>query len=100
MCVTSNRVSTKLLPLTSFAVGSHTSYARLHERKLLTFALARKRIQTQSNCSAAFFTKSLLLLRTPASKLRVFLPFIPRPAPVRFAEPTKAVFKSKTMILK
>ena len=75
----SNRVPTELLPPAAFAVGSN---------------------QTLSNCSVAFFTKSLLLLRTPASKLRVFSPFIPSPAPVRLAEPTYAVFKSKTMILK
>ena len=84
----SDRVSAELFSFTGFAVGAHTSYARLHERKLLTFALARKRIQTLSNCSAAFFTNFLLVLRIPASKLRVFSPFMPRPAPVRFAEPT------------
>ena len=56
--------------------------------------------QTESKWSMAASTRSGSSVRIPASKLRVRTLFIPRPAPVRFAEPMYAVLRSKMIILK
>lgn len=65
----------------AYPIGSPQNVFRLQ-------LLQNAPIQTSSNWVAAFLTNPLLLLKTPASKLRVFSPFMPSPAPVKFAEPT------------
>jgi hypothetical protein len=44
-------------------------------------------IQTSSNWFIIAFIISGLVVTNPDSKLRVFSPLMPNPAPVRFAEP-------------
>ena len=44
-------------------------------------------IHKQSNCSTASFTSSSTEVNIPASKLRLSFPFMPKAAPVKFADP-------------
>ena len=64
----------------AYTIGSGQKSLRLQ-------SLQKEPIHTSSNCCIALSTRSGSVVSMPDSKLRVFSPFIPSPAPVRFAEP-------------